>query len=327
MGKPLAPLLSRTAFAVAALCATVSPAWAETPKVVASIQPLHSLVASVMKGVGEPGLIVSGPQSGHTYTLKPSDARALKAAQLVVLVDDNFETFLAKPLKSRKDSLDVIAMADLPGAVSLATRKGGAWEEDTDDDHGDDDHDHEHEHEHHGHSHGPIDGHVWLDPTNARLLVVAVADRLSEVDAAHADVYQGNAKATIARLDALDAEIKAKLAPVTHKPFVVFHDAYQYFEKRYGLSAAGSVTVDPDRPPSARRLAELRDRLRAAGAACVFREPQFPAPVVKTLADSAGARQGVLDPLGADIAAGPDQYFTLMGRMADNLVSCLGTPG
>jgi zinc transport system substrate-binding protein len=313
MGKSPALLLA------AILSMAALPAAAEAPKVVASIQPIHSLVASVMKGVAEPGLVVSGAQSEHTYALKPSDARAIQAARVVVLVDENYETFLAKPLKNRKDSLDVIALADLPGARVLPTRKGGLWEED--DDH--DDHKGGKDHDHHGHHHGAVDGHVWLDPDNARLLVTAVADRLAEIDPANSAAYQANAKDTIARLHTLDTQMKERLAAVADRPFVVFHDAYQYVEKRYGLSAAGSITVDPDRPPSAKRLAALRDRLRAAGAACVFREPQFPAPIVRTLADASGAREGVLDPQGADIPPGPDQYFTLMTRMADSLTSCL----
>lgn len=315
MGKSPALLLA------AILSMAALPAAAEPPKVMASIQPLHSLVAAVMKGVAEPGLVVSGAQSEHTYALKPSDARALQAARVVVLVDENYETFLAKPLKNRKDSLDVIALADLPGARVLPTRKGGLWEEDDDHD-GHKGHD-DKDHDHHGHHHGAVDGHVWLDPDNARLLVTAVADRLAEIDPANAAAYQANAKDTVARLQALDAQMKERLATVADRPFVVFHDAYQYVEKRYGLSAAGSITVDPDRPPSAKRLAALRDRLKTAGAACVFREPQFPAPIVRTLADAAGAREGVLDPQGADIPPGPDQYFTLMTRMADSLTSCL----
>lgn len=312
------------ALACALIAFSVLPAQAEVPKVMASVQPLHSLVASVMKGIGEPGLVVSGAQSEHTYALKPSDARALQAAQVVVLVDENYETFLAKPLKSREGSLNVIALADLPGAHVLPTRKGGLWEEDEDEHEEEHGHDHEHEHEHeHHHHHGAVDGHLWLDPANARLLVTAVADRLAELDPPHAAAYHANAEATVTRLEQLDGQLKATLAPVKDKPFVVFHDAYQYVEKRYGLSAAGAITVDPERPPSAHRLAELRDRLKQAGAACVFREPQFPAPIVQTLADAAGARVGVLDPQGADIPIGPDQYFTLMTRLAGSLASCL----
>lgn len=314
MGKSPAPILAGALMALA-VCAAALPARAEAPAVMASIQPIHSLVASVMKGVGAPALVVGGVQSEHTYALKPSDARALAAARAVVLVDEGYETFLAKPLKGRKTSLDVIAMADLPGATVLPPRRGGAWDGEDGHGHGGADHP--------GHDHGALDGHLWLDPANARLLVTAVAEQLSEIDPGHADAYRANAADTVARIEALDVQLKARLAPVAGKPFVVFHDAYQYLEKRYGLAAAGSITVDPDRPPSPRRLAALRDRLRAAGAACVFREPQFPAPVVHTLAQAAGAREGVLDPQGADLPPGPELYFTLMTRLADGLVSCL----
>jgi len=283
------------------------PALAEPPRVVATIQPLHSLAASVMKGVAEPGLLVSGPRSEHAYSLKPSDARALQSAQLVVLVDEGYETFLAKPLKNAKAAR--LAMADLPGVTALPPRKGGLWEQDHDG------HDDDHEHQ--------LDGHVWLDPANARVLVAALAGKLAALDPEHADAYRANAGGASARLDGLDKELTARLAPVAGRPYVVFHDAYQYFETRYGLAAAGSITVDPDRPPSAKRLAALRDRLKQAGAACVFREPQFPAPIVESLAAQAGARVGVLDPQGADIPPGPDLYFTLMTRLADGLGSCL----
>lgn len=305
MGK--SPALA--ALALLGLAAAL-PARAEVPKVMASIQPLHSLAAAVMQDVGEPGLVVGGLQSEHTYALKPSDARALQAARVVVLVDESYETFLAKPLKGRQGSLDVIALADLPSARILPARQGGAWEV-------------EHDHGHDGHGHSAMDGHLWLDPANARLLVTALADRLSELDSEHAATYHANATATVERLDALDIQMKARLSPVAARPFVVFHDAYQYVEKRYGLAAAGSITVDPDRPPSAHRLATLRDRLKTAGASCVFREPQFPAPVVHALAEAAGAREGVLDPQGADLPPGPELYFTLMTRLADGLASCL----
>ncbi|MCR6628882.1 MAG: zinc ABC transporter substrate-binding protein [Magnetospirillum sp.] len=263
--------MGKTRTLALALLAAITPLWpagAEVPKVMASIQPIHSLVAAVMQGVGTPGLVVTGTQSEHTYALKPSDARALAAARVVVLVDENYETFLAKPLKGR-DKLDVIALADLPGAHVLPTRKGGIWESDED----------HHAHEaggHDGHHHGAMDGHLWLDPANARLLVAAVADRLGELDPEHAETYQANADTTILKLSGLDMQVQAKLYPVMDKPFVVFHDAYQYFERRYNLSAAGSITVDPDRPPSVKRMAALRDRLKSLGSACVFREPQFP---------------------------------------------------
>lgn len=291
------------------------PARAEPPKVAVSIQPLHSLVAAVMRGVAEPGLIVSGAASEHTYALKPSDARLLETAQLVVLVDDGFEGFLAKPLKARKSAPAIIAMADLPGVTTLPPRRGGVWEGESSGP------DHKHKHDH---GHADFDGHVWLDPANAKVLVAVVAERLAALDSANAPRYLHNAADTAARLDALDAELRARLAPVSGQAYVVFHDAYQYFEARYGLSPVGAITVDPDRPPAAKRLADLRERLKAAGATCVFREPQFPAAVVETLAKSAGARVGLLDPQGAALPPGPDHYFRLMSGLADSLTDCLG---
>lgn len=308
MWKSLAAGLSLLAFASL-------PARAEAPKVAVSIQPLHSLVAAVMKGAGEPGLIVGGTASEHTYALKPSDARLINSAKLVVLVDEGYEGFLAKSLKTKKN---VLAMADLPGIVTLPPRQGGVWEAEH---HEADAHDSDHDHRH---GHADFDGHVWLDPDNAKLLVAAVAEKLTALDSDNAALYARNAADTAARLDALDARLRAALAPVAGRPYVVFHDAYQYFERRYGLAPAGAITIDPDRPPSAKRLAALRERLKQAGATCVFREPQFPARVVETLANSASARIGLLDPQGAALPPGPDQYFLLMTALADGLIGCLG---
>lgn len=284
------------------------PALAEAPNIAVSIQPLHSLVAAVMQGAGEPKLIVGGTASEHTYALKPSDARLLQSAALVVLVDESYEGFLAKALKGRKD---LLAMADLPGATVLPPRQGGVWQA-------------EHHATAHTHGHGAFDGHVWLDPANAKLLVAAVAAKLAALDPANAALYAKNATATATRLDGLDGDLRARLAPLAGRRYVVFHDAYQYFERRYDLSPAGAITVDPDRPPSGKRLADLRERLKQAGATCVFREPQFPAPVVEALANSAGARIGLLDPQGAALPPGPEQYFRLMTGLADGLIGCLG---
>ncbi|MGE5546231.1 MAG: zinc ABC transporter substrate-binding protein [Solirubrobacterales bacterium] len=304
MAKPLAVLTM-----IAALAA--SPARAEAPRVAASIQPLHSLVAAVMRGVAEPALVVRGAASEHTYALKPSDARMLEQAQLVVLVDPHYEGFLAKPLERLAGRAEIVAMADLPGISRLPQREGGVWEAD------------EHGHGHDVHDGASFDGHLWLDPANAEVLVAAVAARLSALDPAHAATYAANARTETERLRQLDASLKTKLASVQGQHYVVFHDAYQYFEYRYGLTPAGAITVDPERPPSARRLAELRDRLTRTGATCVFREPQFPAPVVETLAKAAGARVGVLDPQGATLPPGPDLYPALMTGLADGLTSCL----
>jgi zinc transport system substrate-binding protein len=213
---------------------------------------------------------------------------------------------MARALKGRTDTL---AMADLPGVTLLPAREGGVWEPHAD----------------HGHDHdddGP-DGHMWLDPGNAARLVAAVAERLTALDPAHAGAYAANAKAEQDRINALDAEVAAQLKPLADRHYVVFHDATQYFERRYGLEPAGSVTVDPDHPPSARRLAALRDRLKAEKVACVFREPQFAGPTMAALAQDTGARAGVLDPEGTEVAAGPDAWEAIMAGLGQALIGCL----
>jgi zinc transport system substrate-binding protein len=285
-----------------------APAAAEPPSVLVSIKPLHSLVAAVMDGVAEPGLIVSGSASPHGYAMKPSDARAAAKVRLVVWVGPAFESWLERPLAGRKDSL---ALLSLPGLIRLESREGGAWAKDV--------------HEHHGHAHGKYetDPHAWLDPRNAVLLAGAVAERLAALDPANAGRYAANAEALQRRLAAMDAGIAAMLAPVAGRPYAVFHDAHQYFEARYGLSPAGAITVDPERPPSARRMAQLRDRLKATGAACVFGEPGAPTATAKALADSAGVRLGHLDPEGLLVAPGKESYIQQMGGIAAALAECL----
>ncbi|MCA1907152.1 MAG: zinc ABC transporter substrate-binding protein [Magnetospirillum sp.] len=319
MWKPLARIAPNWKIALAAPFLVLSlPAHAEVPKVVASIQPLHSLAAMVMDGLGEPTLLVRGAASEHGYALKPSDVRTIEAARVAVIVDTGYETFLAKPLKARGNKIATIAMADLPGLTVFEPREGGVWEKHGHKKHGHDAHGHDH--------HDELDGHVWLDPTNAQLLVTALAAQLSELDPANAAAYQRNADAARAKLAAQDDALKAKLAPLAGKPYVVFHDAYQYFEARYGLTPAGSITVDPDRPPSAKRMAALKDKLVNAKVACVFREPQFPAAIVDSLAKSANARVGLLDPQGASLPPGPALYPALLDNLADSLTKCLGTP-
>ena len=167
------------------------------------------------------------------------------------------------------------------------------------------------------------DAHVWLDVSNAQAMVAAIARELSEHDSANAARYQANAASLTERLTALDAELKTTLAPVKDRPFVVFHDAYHYLEDRYGLNAVGAITVSPEQRPSAQRLSEIRSRITALDAACVFSEPQFEPTLVTTVVEGTGAGKGVLDPLGAGLPDGPDLYFQLMRDMAASLVSCL----
>lgn len=298
---------------------------ADPVKVVASVKPIHSLVAGVMKGVAEPSLLVKGAASPHSFNLRPSDARALNQADLVFWVGEDLETFLTKPIQSLAGKAQSVALMETSGLTLLPTREGGAWEKHEDhghDDHGHDDHAHEAGHGDE-HEHGEHDAHVWLDVGNARKMVAAIAGKLSERDSANAARYQANAASLTERLTALDAELKTTLAPVKDRPFVVFHDAYHYLEDRYGLNAVGAITVSPDQRPSAQRLSQLRSKISSLDAACVFAEPQFEPTLVATVVEKTPAKRGTLDPLGAALDDGPELYFTLMRGMAASLVSCL----
>jgi len=315
---------------LAAACAggTWSAAQA-APAVVASIKPVHSLVAAVMQGVGTPILLVEGAGSPHTYSLKPSQAKALAEAEVVFWVGEGLEHFLERPLESLAADAKSVPLMEARGMILLPNREGGTFEPEADEDEhahaegeGHDDHDHEQDHDH-----GDFDPHVWLDPDNATAMVAAIADTLAAVDPQNAERYRANADAETRRLAALTDELTATLAPVRARPFIVFHDAWHYFETRFGLTAAGSITVNPETPPGARRVAEIRDKVRELDATCVFAEPQFEPALVSVVIEGTGARAAVLDPLGADLPDGPDLYFTLLRRDARSLRDCLTPAG
>jgi zinc transport system substrate-binding protein len=356
MPRPLAAPLLAAALALPA----AAPA---APRVVASIEPVHALVAGVMEGVAEPRLLVEGGQSPHTYSLAPSEAAALEEADLVVWVGPVLEAFLERPLASIAREDAVLRLAGLDGLDLLPAREGGAWEahdhahghggdhghgghaeaghdghEDGHETHDRAQHDHEGrdhgEHGHDDHAHGDhamdaarIDPHLWLDPDNARAMVAAVAGRLAAIDPANAGAYRANAGALDARIAEADAALAERLAPVADVPYVVFHDAYQYFERHYGLAAVGSVTIGPERRPGARRLTEIRERIVSLDAACVFREPQFAPDLVETVVEDTGARVGTLDPLGSDVGPVPEAYPRLLRALADDLLACLAAEG
>jgi len=285
------------------LAAVLSPATA-APQVLATIKPVHALVAGVMAGAGTPDLLIGGALSEHSYEMKPSDARKLRAATLIFEIGPDMETYLSSALSSAQGKVVILEQA--PGVRLQHARHGGLWGEDQD-----------------AHDHGPTDPHIWLDPQNAIAMTRAIAEALVRSDPAHAALYRANAAKRIADLEALDREIASKLGPVRNTPYLVFHDAYHYFEARYGLKPAGAITVSPERPVGARRLAALRAAVTQGKAVCLFREPQFPPKLIETLDADTKARIGILDPLGADLRPGPDLYPALMRQLAQSLAGCL----
>lgn len=333
----------RWAFAVAILFALTRAASAEgavAPKVVVTIKPLHSIVAAVMEGVGTPNLLLEGVQSPHSFALKPSQAHDLNAADFVFLADFDLEIPIARIAGSLPATVKVVPLMDGPGITQLDVRTGVAFERhshgETKDMHGDDaDAGHSGDEAHMAHvahaddhggdrNHLKVDPHFWLDPRNARAAATYVAGVLAERFPKDAATFKGNAARFDESIVNLENKLDLELRPVSGAGFLVFHDAFQYFERRFGLEAVGSITVNPEVLPGARRLAELRARVRDSGARCVFSEPQFQTRVIETVIEGTAAKRGVVDPLGSEIPAGPGQYALMLEAIAVSLKSCLG---
>jgi zinc transport system substrate-binding protein len=329
--------------AAGALAAGAAPA--EPPRVLADIPPVHALAAQVMAGVGAPELIVPPGASPHGYALRPSEAAALEQADIVFWIGEALSPWLHDAIEALAADAASVELAEAPGVVRLPFRMGATFEKHVHgdaDDHGHDHaheakadaHDHGHDHAHeakaesHDHDHGhdddhAFDSHLWLDPENAKAWLTAMATALSQADPENASRYFANAAAAQSGLDALTVEIAETVAPARDKGFIVFHDAYQYFERRFGLSASGSIVVGDGAQPSAARLAEIRAKIDELGATCVFSEPQFPPRVIDTVVEGTQARKGALDPLGASLELGPDLYAGLLRNMARDLTECL----
>lgn len=304
---------------LAAFCtlATVHALHARAAEVVVSLKPIHALVAGVMGETGEPRLMVTGAASPHTYQMRPSDAEVLNAADLIVWIGEGLERFLDRPIAVLGSGADVVTLHEAAGMELLPNREGGIWHDEQAEVHVD-------EHDDHGHDHDEYDMHVWLDPGNAGRIVDVVADALVRIDPGRAETYRANAEETRTRIGALESTLHERLAPIRQRAFLVFHDGYGYFEHAFGLNGKGAVAVDPARPPSAKRLAELRGALAEHDIRCVFTEPQFEPDLVHTVVEGTGIRTAALDPLGVVVEPGPDAWFEIMRGLGDAMADCLG---
>lgn len=310
---------------VGSIAATNSLALAADPspvlRVVATIKPVHALVARVMDGVANPTVLLSGNVSPHTFALKPSEARALGNADVLFRVSPALEPFTVRLANSLPARVEVVSLGEVAGLALLPRRDGDGFEKH---DHGPrDTHGHGHKH-----AHGPapkgdaVDPHVWLDPDNARAMTSAIVAMLSARAPAHAARFAENGRRLDESLAALGREIGTQLAPLAGTPLIVFHDAYQYLEHRYGLKVVGSITLNPEVAPSAKRLTDLRARIARDGAACILSEPQFSPRIVDAVLEGSRARAGVLDPVGGTLPAGPDHYHQTLRALAAAIVAC-----
>ena len=278
---------------------------AAVPRVLATIKPVHSLVSAVMEGVGTPQLLIGGGSDAHDYTLKPSDAEKIANADVVFWIGPDLETFLTHPLNTLAAHAHKVALEYARGVTLLPARRGGLWSEANADS-------------------KSVNPHIWLSPIEAIAMTRAIVKTLVEADPAHGSSYEANAARRVASLEALDRKIAAQVAPLRGKGYIVFHDAYPYFETRYGLTPVGAVTVAPDRPVGPRRIAELHAALASGQAVCIFREPEFPPALIATLTGDTKARVGLLDPVGATLKPGPTLYDALIENLARGLRGCLG---
>ena len=318
-------------------------------KVVASIKPIHSLASYLMEGIAKPDLIVDGYASPHGFALKPSHAKMLQNADLIFWVGEDLENFLVKPLNAIAKKAEKIELMEIKGLEKLKFRERNIFDGHDDHGHKEDDHDdhkheedghkeddhddHKHEedghkddehghdeHGHEGHAHGEYDPHIWLDPLNAKIILNEMVEHLIENDQKNASKYKSNFAKANKDLDKLIKNVKSDL----NKDFksIVFHDAYQYFEKRFEVNILGAFTVNTDVLPGAEQLAEIREIIEHDKVSCIFSEPQFNPDIINAVAKDMDIETGVLDPLGATLNPGKDLYFDLIKNMSKSFKGC-----
>ncbi len=329
-------------------------------KVVASIKPIHSLASYLMNGVAKPDLIVDGYASPHGFALKPSHAKMLQNADLIFWVGEDVENFLEKPLGSIAKKAEKIELMQIKGLQVLKFRERNIFDDHDDhghddhdkkedhdshakkedhDDHGHDDHDKKEDHDSHAkkedhddhgkkedhddherHAHGEFDPHIWLDPINAKVILNEMVEHLIENDPKNEAKYKSNLDEALKDIDKLTIDVMTELSNSVSS--IVFHDAYQYFEKRFNVNILGAFTVNTDVMPGAEQLAEIREIIEHDKVACVFSEPQFNPDIIKAVAKDMNIKTGVIDPLGATLNPGKDLYFSLIKNMSASFKGC-----
>ena len=343
---------------ILSLVSFITPVNAEV-KVVTSIKPLHSLASYLMDGVGKPDLIVDGYASPHGFSMKPSHAKMLQDADLIFWVGEDLENFLEKPLNSIAKKAEKIELMDIKDLNVLSFRERNIFDEHDDhddheghakkkkddhDDHDDhdghakkkkDDHDDHDDHEghtkkkkddhddhddHEGHGHGEYDPHIWLDPINAKVILKEMTEHLIENDSKNASTYKSNLDKALKDIDKLTMNVMTELNQSVSS--IVFHDAYQYFEKRFNVNILGAFTVNTDVMPGAEQLAQIREIIEHDKVSCVFSEPQFNPDIIKAVAKDMNIKTGVIDPLGATLDPGKDLYFDLIRNMSASFKGC-----
>ena len=293
----------------------------ETKGVITTIQPINALVNAVIGNTGGSTLLIPSEVSPHEFKLKPSDVKTLQDGNIIFYISNHLESSITKVFKNLPKNIKIVNLMEETGINHLAIRDNEAWERhDHHDDHDkhakkDDDHD-DHEKE--------DDVHIWLDPDNAIKIIQKVNKELSLLFPENSQIYNKNATNITNKITELKSELKEELLSIKDKPYIVFHDAYQYFEKVFGLNAVGSIALEDDVATSPKQISYIRNKIIKSNVSCVFQEPQFDSKLVKTVVEGTDAKIGTLDPLGVDIANKKDFYLQLLRNMSKSLKECLG---
>ena len=293
----------------------------ETKGVITTIQPINALVNAVIGNTGGSTLLIPSEVSPHEFKLKPSDVKKVQDGNIIFYISNHLESSITKVFKNLPKNIKIVNLMEETGINHLAIRDNEAWERhDHHDDHDkhakkDDDHD-DHDKE--------DDVHIWLDPDNAIKIIQKVNKELSLLFPENSQIYNKNATNIINKITELKSELKEELLSIKDKPYIVFHDAYQYFEKVFGLNAVGSIALEDDVATSPKQISYIRNKIIKSNVSCVFQEPQFDSKLVKTVVEGTDAKIGTLDPLGVDIANKKDFYLQLLRNMSKSLKECLG---
>ena len=283
-------------------------------KVVTTIKPIHSLVAGVMDGLGSPSLIVDGSNSPHNFSLKPSHAKMIEDAEIIFWVGEDLETFMIKPLESIANNATKVSFMDLDSIIKLKFKEENILEvEGYNDDH--DDHD-----DHYKHADGEFDAHIWLDPKNAIEIVNEIAKTLSLKDPNNKNVYYSNAEKLNHSLNELIKKINLSINKDAR--FIVFHDAYQYFEKRFDVSSAGALILNEEALPSAKKVSEIHKIIKKQNINCIISEPQFNPNIIKSIAQDSSILTRSFDPLGSSFDTNKNLYFEMILSLSNSLKDC-----
>lgn len=339
------------------LLMSASQVMAGAPKIVADIAPIHSLVARVMGDLGSPDLLIPANASPHEYHLRPSEAQSLQDADLIFWMGEDLTPWLERTMANLPQNARITELLALEEVDLLPIRETvifGDHEDDHDHGHGHKDHDdhekkdahhkedghddhHQHEkekeddhdhgdghngdgHDDHGHHHGAHDPHAWLSPSNGKIVLQVIAEQLATADPEHRDIYLANALAGQQEIDDTCNEIAGMLKLAMETKYVVFHDAYQYFEQSFGIEVAGALSLGDATATSPARVEEIQEVIKAEGITCVLAEPQYNPNLIKAI--SGDLKIGVLDPLGAELETGPDLYQNLLRNMAETFANC-----